>query len=217
MRLLLLASKTKAAPFRSILQQERIYYDLLPRIAFTYHAPFSRRLYNGVIYDEDILMAHSTEDRNTLKLLNKVLPCHVIPAGPDQHDNQERSQELNTFFKTCRCFPPRAIRQQTRASICLPALISTEADCVSPQNATTFNISPNGCFLETTLNRELGTKIWLNLEGLEDPSPLLSEIRWFSKGTSAELPPGMGVRFLQASSSQIQQLGGLMRSGATSL
>lgn len=217
MRLLLLASKSTAAPFRSILQQERIYYDLLPRVAFISHAPFSRRTYNGVILDNDIIAQHCQDDRNTLELLNKVLPCHIIPTGSSQADDQEQHQELRTFFKTCRCFPPRAIRQQARANINLPAQISTEANFTAPQNATTFNISPSGCFLDTTLNREIGAKIWLNLEGLEDPSPLLSEIRWFSQGTSAELPPGMGVRFLQASTSQVQQLGGLMRHAAASL
>ncbi len=212
MRLLLLSCKSKANPLLNILQKERIYFDLLASVAFIAHLPFSKRIYNGVLIDETLIEQCCSDDLVKLERLKKVLPCQAIPSDPEPSQNTE----LATFFETCKRFPPRSIRQQTRAKLCLPARISTDADFAAPQDTTALNISANGCFLTNPSKQEIGDKLWLNLDDLEDTNPLLGEIRWFSEKSTADLPPGMGVRFLEASSSQIAQLEWLMRRGSIS-
>lgn len=210
MRLLLLASKTKAAPLLSLLHQERIYYDLLRRISFISHAPFDKRFYNGVLLEESFCNQGSPEDTATLNLLKKVLPTHIINADIGASQNLE----LESFLENCRRFPPRSIRQQKRVELNLSARIATDPEHNNVLTTTTMNLSPNGCFLTDPLNSKVGDKIWLYLEELDDTNPLLSEIRWFSQEPHNNLPPGMGVKFLEASSSQIVQLEWLMRRGA---
>jgi len=206
MRLLLLSDKTEAAQLLTILHQERIYYDLLSRATYMAHPPFSTRIYNGALIEEKLITQCSIDDLNTFELLKKVLPCQIIMADPDP----AHKVTLATFFETCQRFPARSIRLQTRSNLCLPAVVTSEADSDKLHKVNTYNISQNGCFLTNPLNKKIGDKIWINLDRLEDSSPLLSEIRWFSQDSTADLPPGMGVRFLEASSSQRKQLDSLI-------
>ena len=211
MRLLLLSNKAKETPFLHILRRERIYYDLLPRASFIEHSPFYKRIYNGVIFDGDLVEHSSLADMAMLALLKKVLPYHITLADP----GLSQDLDLANFFKICQRFPPRSFRQQKRVDISLPASFSSNADFGDPRKAITLNVSPNGCFLTNSLKQEIGDKVWLNLNTLEDSSPLLSEIRWFSKDARAGFPPGMGVRFLEARSNQIEQLDWLIQQGST--
>ena len=210
MRLLLLSSKAKADPLLNILQKERIYFDLLASVAFIAHLPFSKRIYNGVLIEETLIEQCCSDDLVKLERLKKVLPCQAILSDPDS----SQITDLATFFETCKRFPPRSIHQQNRAKLCLPARISTNVDFAAPLDVTALNISANGCFLTNPSKQKIGDKLWLNLDGLEDSTPLLSEIRWFSEDSTADLPPGMGVKFLEASTSQIAQLEWLMRRGS---
>ena len=209
MRLLLLTSKSKAIPLLAKLHQERIYYDLLRKISFISHAPFDKRFYNGVLAEEKLIDHCNPADEPTIKLLKNIFPFHAI--NPDIGPAQDL--ELATFLENCRRFPPRSIRQQKRVELSLSAKVSTDPDFNNVQTTCTLNLSSNGCFLTNPLNRKIGDRVWLNLDELEDPNPLLSEIRWFSSGPRTNLPPGMGVKFLEASSDQIVQLEWLMRRG----
>lgn len=170
------------------------------------HPPFSTRIYNGALIEEKLINHCSRDDLATFELLKKVLPCQIIMADPDP----AHKVILATFFETCQRFPARSIRLQSRTNLCLPAFVTSEAGSGEMHQANTYNISQNGCFLTNPLNKKVGDKIWLNLEGFEDSNPLLSEIRWFSQDSTADLPPGMGVRFLEASSSQRKQLDSLI-------
>lgn len=209
MRLLLLANKTKATSLLSHLHQERIYYDLLHSAAFISHAPFSKRIYNGVLIDQLLIDQSSSDDITTLELLKKVLPCRTIPSDT----NLSQNMALATFFETCRHFPPRSVRQQIRVDLNLPVQVSTNVEFSNPQRTTTLNLSSNGCFLANPPNGSIGDKVWVELDELQGTSPLLGEIRWFSPGTDMSQPRGMGVKFLGASSDQVVQLEWLMRRG----
>ena len=209
MRLVLFASTENAPLFLKLLRRERINYNLLHRVSFIDHPPFFKRLYNGVILDEDLIAQSSAEDLVKLELLKKILPCHSMPYSP----NPSLDIDLATFFETCKRFPARSTRQQKRANINLPALLSSNNEFETPRDATALNISQNGCFLATRHQQKVGDRIWLNLDGLEGSSPLLSEVRWSTEEAEANLLPGMGVRFLEANQIQLEQLARLMREG----
>lgn len=192
-----------------------MYYDCLSKIGFIEHSPFNKRAYNGVLIDETDSDLYGPQDEPRFELIKKILPVFFIDPQKAESRYPGLDRKLQKFFHNCSSFPPRSIRQSYRTEVECPVRVSSCANFEDSLSATTVNLSPNGCFLANPLKYEVGSKVWIKLGEQEDNSPLLSEVRWSSREACTDLPPGIGVKFLQATSHQIGQLELLLAASAT--
>ncbi len=206
MRLLIISCRKRAAHYVKSLEQQGVAFDLLCEINLVTQPPYAEREYSGALIDQAILLDARQGDESLLELLKSILPTLDIQARPRSLRDDTEDLKLETFLKACHLFPSRSVRLQDRVSIKLSTLISTDPSFVSPRQSTTLNLSKSGCLLTNPPRLATGDKLWISFVDLDDPSPILCEIRRFSKPQIPDQRPEIGVRFIKAKSSQLEKL-----------
>ncbi|WP_161807385.1 PilZ domain-containing protein [Geoalkalibacter ferrihydriticus] len=111
----------------------------------------------------------------------------------------------------CRAFTPRRLRLSTRTELHCPVLLSPD-EGFSPERtekSVTVNLSRDGSFIYSASSWSRKDIAWIRFPFLKDFSPIAVEIRWNRSWGDTFGIPGVGVRFLEISASQqeeIQQL-----------
>ena len=186
---------------------------------------FSRETYcplNGILVDMPTYMRSSEEEKRLLSDLVGIFPAlrlkyhelsgeiRTLPFGTAYPANTAPSVFVQKY---CTPFVQRKIRTSERSLLNLPALLnmSLPVENVYGARSVTANISRGGCFLVRFEPWMVGEQGWLVLPELKDNAPIPVEVctvrLWGEYGSL----PGMGVRFIDLTSSQkveLSRLGG---------
>ena len=184
---------------------------------------FRREVYcplNGVLVDMPTYMRYSEEEKRELVELVGIFPalrlkCHE-PTG------EIRSLPFGTVYpenctpevfvqKYCSAFVQRKIRTKERVQLNLPVLLtlSLPAEGVCCVRTVTINLSSEGCFLigfEPLVVKGTG---WLTIPELKDNTPIPVEVCWIRVWGEHRSLPGAGIRFVDLTESQKDELGRL--------
>jgi Tfp pilus assembly protein PilZ len=181
---------------------------------------FSREMYcplNGILVDMPTYIRSSDEDKRLLTDLVGVFPslrlkCHdvsgeirTLPFGTAYPGNIAPAFFVQNY---CASFAQRRIRTIERSQLNLPALLSATLPMESPSGTktVTVNISRGGCFLISFDPWNVGDRGWITLPDLQDSAPIPVEICWIRLWGKCRSLPGMGVRFIDLSASQKNEL-----------
>lgn len=108
----------------------------------------------------------------------------------------------------CQSIPPRAIRASIRRNIHFNVLLSGEEGFEEDtlERSITINVSGGGCFIFSSNDWEIGDHAWFTLGELDDSTVILGEVRWAVPWGETMQFPGIGVKFLNISGDQSEQL-----------
>lgn len=181
---------------------------------------FRREVYcplNGILVDMPTYLRSSEEEKRLLSDLVGIFPAlrlkyhestgeiRTLPFGTTYPANTAPSLFAQKF---CASFAQRRIRTCERSLLNLPALLnmSLPVENISGARTVTANISRGGCFLVSFEPWLVGERGWLVLPELKDNAPIAVEIcsirSWGEYGSL----PGMGVRFIELTRSQKDEL-----------
>lgn len=177
---------------------------------------------NGIMADMPTYIRSSEEDKRLLADLVDLFPslrlkCHeptgeirTLPFGR----NFPGAESLTSFIaQICSNFTSRKIRTCERSGVHLPALISTSPEISTHRSckAVTANISIGGCFLIHFETMNVNEHYWLEINSLQDSTPIPIEVCWVRAWGDKHSLPGTGIRFLEVTGSQkaeLMRLGG---------
>jgi hypothetical protein len=110
--------------------------------------------------------------------------------------------------KRCRSFDARSLRRFNRKETCLSLLLSTSPEFREETSSRTFtvNISRGGAFIHTLLPLRKNDPVWLRILELEPAEPVKAVVCWGIEWGSCRSIPGVGVRFVDLSESQLEQI-----------
>ncbi|MDD2736133.1 MAG: PilZ domain-containing protein [Desulfuromonadaceae bacterium] len=175
---------------------------------------------SGILVDMPTYMRCSDEEKSLLTELVGHFPslrlkCNeptgeirTLPFGAAYPGNSSPAVFVQKY---CTTFIPRKIRTGERSLHHLPALLNT---CLPAENdsglrTVTANISREGCFLISFEPRIVGDRGWLTFPGWKDSTPILVEVCWVQSWGESRSLPGFGVRFIDLTDAQKDELRGL--------
>jgi len=172
--------------------------------------------YNGVLVDLMIRISAPREDKILVHEVLETFP--VITMRWDSKTGVMRTfyygqfksdSTLEDFInRECRFFRARTIRSSVRRNIHLNIMMSKNGDFIEENiiKTITLNISGGGCFLYNSEDMDDVTNAWIIIKELSDKKPIYCEIRWVHKWGEIMRIPGIGLKFLDISESQLQEL-----------
>ncbi|MDD2542366.1 MAG: PilZ domain-containing protein [Desulfuromonadaceae bacterium] len=186
---------------------------------------FRREVYcplNGILVDMPTYIRSSEEEKRLLTDLVGLFPalrlrCHepsgeirTLPFGTGCPGNIGPAIFVQEY---CTNFVQRSIRTSERSLLNIPALLNTSipVEQVSSARSVTANISRGGCFLISFEPWGVGDRGWLVLPTLIDNTPIPVEVRSIQLWGECCSLPGMGVRFIELTKAQkdeLKRLGG---------
>ncbi len=181
---------------------------------------FRREVYcplNGILVDMPTYIRSSEEEKRLLTDLVGLFPalrlrCHeptgeirTLPFGAGCPGNIGPAIFVQEY---CINFVQRRIRSCERSLLNIPALLNTSipVEQVSAEKTVTVNISRGGCFIISFEPWIVGDRGWLVLLALKDKSPIQVEVCWVQLWGKSNSLPGMGVRFVELTGAQKDEL-----------
>lgn len=184
---------------------------------------FDREFYrplNGILVDMPTYMRGSEEEKHLLTVLVGLFPALRLKCN--ETTGEIRTLPFGTTYsgkilpsdfvsKYCTPFVERKIRTCERSHLNYPAMLhlSKPAENVPGTKSVTTSISREGCFLLSFEPWNIGERGWLTIAGLDDASPIPVEVRSVRSWGEPGSLPGMGIRFIELSGSQKDELGRL--------
>ena len=181
--------------------------------------------FNGILLDVPSLVRATREEKSTLYDLISIFPTLRVKWDPRSASVRalfydfvpEPDAGVETFVREqCARFFPRIIRQGERVPLHLNILVSpdpTFPDGTTTRTAT-LNISAGGCFIVGVWEWEGGSRLWVRMLDLADPAPIGVEVRWRKEWGNAPGMPGVGVRFMDMTEGQRENIRDLCSRGA---
>lgn len=181
---------------------------------------FRRELYralNGILVDMPTYMRSIEEEKRLLTELVGLFPAlrikcnessgeiRTLPFGTAYPGNLAPAAFVQTY---CTPFLQRKIRSSERSSQHLSALLnrSPVMDAVSATRSVTATVCSGGCFLVSFEPWSVGDRGWLTLPELHDNAPIPVEVCWIRSWGEQRALPGMGIRFIDLSTAQKNEL-----------
>lgn len=184
---------------------------------------FDREVYcplSGILVDMPTYMRCSEEEKHLLTVLVGLFPALRLKCN--ETTGEIRTLPFGTTYsgkilpsdfvsKYCNPFVERKIRTCERLHLNYPATLHLlrPAENVPGTKSVTTSISLEGCFLVSFEPWNIGERGWLVVAALEDASPIPIEVRSVRCWGEPRTLPGMGVRFIELSGSQKDELGRL--------
>ncbi len=181
---------------------------------------FDRELYcplSGILVDMPTYMRGSEEEKHLLTVLVGLFPALRLKCN--ETTAEIRTLPFGTTYsgkilpadfvsKYCRPFIERKIRTCERSHQTYPAILHLfrPAENVPGTKSVTTSISREGCFLVSFEPWKIGERGWLTIADLEDASPIPVEVRSVRSWGEPRCLPGMGVRFIELTGSQKDEL-----------
>ena len=100
---------------------------------------------------------------------------------------------LEQFIQSCNTFKPRTIRKSERRVRHIPFLLSEESEFIKPEKTVTLNIADGGCFIYSTGEWTVGTRVWLRF--IDNDKVMTAIVRWWQPWGNSKKMPGIGVSF----------------------
>ncbi len=173
---------------------------------------------NGLLLDVLCTVRCSESEKAFVHDLLEIYPMLRMRCNPGTGDisslmygSGERTSISEFVDKHCRTFRPRRLRTSPRVYSHSRILVAPEIpfDQEQAQKSVTINLSAEGCFIYTIGPGQQGERCWVVFPDFKDKTPIPVEIRWIQPWGPGGAMPGIGVRFLQLSSDQQQEIGEL--------
>ena len=172
---------------------------------------------NGILLDVPSMVRASAAEKAFIHDLIQIYPSVRLKWDPRRGEvktlfygqGSEAGGGLAEFVtQRCAAFIPRIMRHTKRVDLNLNVLVS-EVDEFHDAHVTrsvTLNVSQGGCFLFWTDELAWGSRLWLRIMELADQTPLGVEVRWQKTWGSSPGMCGVGVRFLEITDAQRQEI-----------
>ena len=169
--------------------------------------------YHGLLLDMPTKMQALKENKTEVYRL-----AEKFPVAHLQHDRQTDSvrcfhagwqtgRTIEAFIEhQCSGGVPQKIGGSKRKEAHLPVLVSRQRESKRPERTITRDISANGCFIISGRKWTAGHEIFLGFPELEDQRHIRAQIRSVVPWGMGHEIPGIGLRFLELSSSQAAEL-----------
>lgn len=180
------------------------------------HRKLLETRYNGILIDVRTKMRATGREKELIHSLLDVFP--VVQLNLDKATGEIRSlffgqskggDTIEDFLsKECSSFEARSIRADSRKDMNLNVLLSQkenyrETDAI---RSITLNISKGGCFIYSTMKRELQSPVSFRLKEFPDSGPIYGEVRWQIQWGSSMRIPGIGIKFIRIDEAQHRSL-----------
>jgi hypothetical protein len=179
--------------------------------------------YAGLIIDMWTHIGSVQADKEFVYALDRIFPILYIgdqdrkpspldPAGGWLMARQHEVKILDDFIHNqCRGNKPRGIRSTARRELFFNAHVQFSGQEKSIKT-NTWNISPSGCFIISSLEPRVGEPVWLTITDWADKTAIAGEIRWSRPwGDDFRSLPGVGISFKQITAAQNQALADLLK------
>ncbi|OQY18735.1 MAG: hypothetical protein B6I36_06265 [Desulfobacteraceae bacterium 4572_35.1] len=177
----------------------------------------SARAYSGLLVDIVSSIKASTEDRAVIKELMEVYPSLRLRWDPESGEIRTlmtgagvgQKISIAQFVDSyCTSFTPQALRLYQRREIHCSVLCSVyqQMPDSASERTVTVDLSVGGCFLYFSYSLDVGTTLWLRFVDFADNTPIKVEVVWCRDWGKSMKMPGAGVRFIQISEKQLQEI-----------
>jgi hypothetical protein len=131
------------------------------------------------------------------------------------HAGWQAGRTLGDFIEhLCRDGVAQKISASARKGLHLPVLVFRHGESKRPERTVTRDVSAGGCFIISGRKWATGHEIFLGFPVLEDKGRIRAQIRSVVPWGQGHDLPGIGLRFLELSSSQATELENLCGSAA---
>lgn len=173
--------------------------------------------YSGILIDVRTKIRASGQEKQLMHTLLEMFP--VLDLNFDKTTGEVRSllsgqarsgKTIEDFLnKECISFQPRKIRADPRKNFNMNVLLSEDGESYAESTAVrsvTLNISKGGCFIYSTREWALQSRVWFSIKELSDPRPIIGELRWQIPWGKFLRIPGIGIKFIHIHEEQQRSL-----------
>ena len=154
---------------------------------------------------------------------NNAVPDRWNPPRDTENPWDDKTKKISALFygqhqgdtplehfinHECRYFRARTIRSSYRHDIHFNISLSRNQDFSSSdvERTITLNASKDGCFIYSSQNWEIRSRVWFVIQELQDQTPISGEIQWcVAWGESMQIP-GIGVEFREVKPCQVEEM-----------
>lgn len=123
------------------------------------------------------------------------------------------SNLLEFISNQCANFTPQRIRDDPRKDLNIHLLLYKKKSDKRPELSVTKNISAGGCFIFSTRKWEEGTDIWIRFKEIPNRTLMQAQIRTVTKWGESRQIPGIGVKFINLSPTQAEEIARMINTG----
>lgn len=164
----------------------------------------------GLVLEVDKVMKSSRRDRDRLFKYADNFP--VMRTRVDsRHGQVTYLDPRDSFFKNLTEAMGKRQRNFDRIKLSIDCTFSREEDpsMVETHSGTILDISPGGCFINTTTPIEDEQFINVRIPQLKNSRPIYSSIRWTRPECESATKCGMGIMFIDLTEGQAEDIIGL--------
>ena len=161
----------------------------------------------GLVLELPKVMKASREDRDRLFNYAKTFPVLRTKPNP-RHGFVAYLDAKECFFTNLDTAIGKRCRSHNRIPVRLDCSFSAEKDPVMSKgvDGTILDISPGGCFINTSKPMMDESFIHLHIPDLENSRPIFSSVRWAKTDRPEGKLPGMGIMFIDLSDDQLENI-----------
>ncbi|MBU1228638.1 MAG: PilZ domain-containing protein [Proteobacteria bacterium] len=163
--------------------------------------------FGGFVLEVEKVMRAPRLERSQIFQLAGVFPVlRVLRQG--QGGEVAYLDDPEGFPLRVQGFAPREVRHSGRVPVVLDGLLAASDDFyfTNAARASILDISDGGGFVSSPCAFGSGELVRLRIEGLEDRTPILSNICWRKAKARASGRNGFGLRFLDIRPGQLKEL-----------
>ena len=192
-----------------------VHVDVVSSIYEVYEN-YGKVRYHGFLLDVPTLLRLRAADKSEVNLLIDNFPVlrlsytssngiRCIPTG--KYSGYGNS--LEEFLKNnCRKFTPRSLRGTRRGTNVLNVLLNRNLNSLAGavEKSVTINFSSEGAFFYSVAIWKENDHLWAIFKELNDKTPIKAEVKRVVTWGKTSNIPGIGVKFLNISDGQSEQL-----------
>ena len=202
---ILVFSREHAGCYQALEQKGDLSVDLVHSLDQIDSAPYSDRLYSGILIDSPTLLEGQKGDRDLLQDLWDIFPVlllEVVDGELRPFRRQKFPGTLDEFLAECRAFQARPVRSKDRVEVYLHLELAEAQDMDDPERTATTNVAEKECFAVTGREHACGSTLWVRFAEMEDQTPIRARVCRQASWGQARYLPGVGLKFLELTPSQ---------------
>ena len=180
------------------------------------HEALIETAHNGILVDLPLLIKSPQTEKKFLSDIIDQFPIMQLNYDPVKNEinslyygKTKGGVSLDAFFQTeCRCFQARKLRSTLRKNIYLNVTVWYKASSppYDTEKTVTLDISKGGCFIITSMERQIDSDVELIIQELSDQSPVSGRIRRITRWGEGLQIPGIGIEFIHIKKNQLDEL-----------
>lgn len=217
---LIAASGESKKEYIKALNSFDVHVDVVDSIVEAY-AKYGKVRYNGFLIDVATLLRSSATDKAEANLLIDNFPVlrlsfkapdgiRCIPTGKYSGYGNSLEEFLRDY---CLKFVPRSLRGTKRGTKVLNVLLNRNLNAPSGaiEKSVTINFSSEGAFFYSVARWKKDDLLWAVFKELSDRTPIKAQVMRVVPWGKTDTTPGIGVKFLNVSEEQDDQLQDLVQ------